>query len=160
MLVIYHTDNNETFVTVPSPEFLGQLMDAGLTELEAVDLIRKKDIPKHHEGFIGHSNLSPQDRYFRNAWECDTINNRITVNVVKARAIQKDRIIEMHNSIYDDLNREISKSEDREFHAMTGDLKQKRKDLLLEIDNLDAILDSMNIDELRNYQPAAFSGLI
>lgn len=63
-------------ITGPAPEFMGRLMAAGMTEIEAVEFVLRKDVPTrvwslpHNRPMfaIVTADKIPTDRTNRNAW--------------------------------------------------------------------------------------------
>lgn len=92
-VIIYTRPDNGISVVNPAPNYIAKLMADGMTEVEAVDVVRAKDVPANAVDVeIIEVAAIPTDRWFRNAWTRAVGGGPIKIDMPKAREIQANKI--------------------------------------------------------------------
>lgn len=89
--IVYTRSDGGVSVVIPMPEHIAKLIAQGMTEDEAVDVVKASDVPVGSINVVVTDFASLPDRTFRDAW-IRTGPSLPAVNIVKARKIHSDRI--------------------------------------------------------------------
>lgn len=92
-------------VVVPAPKYMRKLMASGMTEMEALKSIAKKDAAENYR--IVDRSKFPSDRTFRNAWTDKNPTTTIDVDMPKACDIQMDKIRVARNARLTELDKRL-----------------------------------------------------
>ena len=90
--IVYTQPGGAVAVVIPTPEYIAKLMGQSMTEDEAVDAVKAKDVPAGSINVIVTEATSlPTDRTFRDAWT-RTGQGLPKVDMARAQAIHSGRM--------------------------------------------------------------------
>lgn len=117
-------------ILIPADDYVQELINSGMTEEEAIDFIKNKDIESGLETKKVDVSEISTDRRYRNCWKWETRKaNKIDVDMVKAKAQFMSKMREIRNKELQETDEEMSRINEIGTTQEISELKTRRESL-------------------------------
>ena len=130
-VIVFHAPSSER-VSVITPSYGDQARPSGDTDDQLIAREVEKHVPNDGSGqkvpyYVVDHTVVPQDRTFRDAWECPSGN--IVVNMVKARTIHMDTIRVARATELTKADHDVNRAQDQGDATAEAAARAKRQEL-------------------------------
>lgn len=128
--IIVRKPDETVEILIPANEYVQELINNGMTEEEAVDFIKNKDIESGLETKKLDVSEISTDRRYRNCWKWETSKaNKIGIDMVKAKAQFMSKMRETRNKELQETDAEMVRINEIGGPQEISDLKKRRQSL-------------------------------